>query len=267
MNTSRRTAAAAATTTTDVLLYIPNLIGYARVILCSISFVLMLSYPSLWIIALGMYLTSFVGDLIDGWLARKFNQTSQFGGVLDMITDRCGTLGLLYVLGQEYHYLTLENKDSLSSTTSLVSTSSVYLMLRIAFVFLQILDISSHWCQMHAALSLGVHHKSDQGNQQNHFLVQWFYKYYYFFGYLCVGAEFTYLLLYARQRIVVAALAAAAAGRNDSMAFWQQTIDSALVVTVPGCLAKQAVNVMQLISACRQIARKDAEQANYDKIK
>lgn len=260
MNASKK-----ATTTTDVLLYIPNIIGYARVILCSMSFVIMLSFPSLWIVALVMYLTSFVGDLIDGWLARKFNQTSQFGGVLDMITDRCGTLGLLYVLGLEYQHFSLENKDDLSTTAPLFSTSTVYLLLRITFVFLQILDISSHWCQMHAALSLGVHHKSDQGNQQNHFLVQWFYKYYYFFGYLCVGAEFTYLLLYARERMVVAALAAA--GRNDSVAFWQRAIDWALVVTVPGCLAKQAVNVMQLVSVCRQIARKDAEQANSGKTK
>ena len=30
------------------------------------------------------------------------NQTSSFGGLLDMVTDRCSTLGLLYVLGGEY---------------------------------------------------------------------------------------------------------------------------------------------------------------------
>ena len=45
---------------------------------------------------------SFVGDLVDGHAARKFNQSSEFGGMLDMITDRCSTLGLLFALSCEY---------------------------------------------------------------------------------------------------------------------------------------------------------------------
>ena len=49
-----------------------------------------------------MYIASFVGDLFDGMAARKFNQSSSFGGLLDMITDRCATLGLLFVLMGEY---------------------------------------------------------------------------------------------------------------------------------------------------------------------
>jgi CDP-alcohol phosphatidyltransferase len=42
------------------------------------------------------------GGISDGMVARKMNQTSSFGGLLDMVTDRCSTLGLLYVLGGEY---------------------------------------------------------------------------------------------------------------------------------------------------------------------
>ena len=49
-----------------------------------------------------LYIASFVGDLFDGMAARKFNQSSSFGGLLDMITDRCATLGLLFVLMGEY---------------------------------------------------------------------------------------------------------------------------------------------------------------------
>lgn len=49
-----------------------------------------------------LYLASFVGDLVDGHVARKFNQSSEFGGMLDMITDRCSTLGLLFSLSSEY---------------------------------------------------------------------------------------------------------------------------------------------------------------------
>jgi len=41
--------------------------------------------------------------------ARKLNQTSQFGGLLDMITDRCATLGLLILLSNEYSHGELSN--------------------------------------------------------------------------------------------------------------------------------------------------------------
>jgi phosphatidylglycerophosphate synthase len=49
-----------------------------------------------------LYLYSFTADLFDGMAARKFNQCSTFGGLLDMVTDRCSTLGLLFVLYGEY---------------------------------------------------------------------------------------------------------------------------------------------------------------------
>ena len=47
-------------------------------------------------------MSSFVGDLFDGMAARKFKQESSFGGLLDMVTDRCSTTGLLYILSTEY---------------------------------------------------------------------------------------------------------------------------------------------------------------------
>lgn len=129
-----------ATTAKDVLFYVPNLIGYFRIISTLLSLFLMMAYPNLWLIAVILYVSSFVGDLFgtfqyelkrhdtyfahrdsrrllsnfppllilpccnasDGIVARKLNQTSTFGGLLDMVTDRCSTLGLLYVLGGEY---------------------------------------------------------------------------------------------------------------------------------------------------------------------
>ena len=45
---------------------------------------------------------SFAADLFDGMAARRFNQCSSFGGMLDMVTDRCSTLGLLFILYGEY---------------------------------------------------------------------------------------------------------------------------------------------------------------------
>ncbi len=95
------------TSNRDVFLYIPNLIGYSRVLFSLLSFVLMIFAPqhqNQWSTAIILYIASFTLDLFDGMAARKFNQCSDFGGLLDMITDRCSTLGLLFILYGEYGY-------------------------------------------------------------------------------------------------------------------------------------------------------------------
>jgi hypothetical protein len=113
---------ASKTTAEDVLVYIPNLIGYMRVILTLTSIVLMICFPSAWVVAIICYLASFVGDLFDGMAARKFDQCSSFGGLIDMVTDRCSTTGLLCVLSQEF-----SDQPSLV----LVRRRSYYLLLNI----------------------------------------------------------------------------------------------------------------------------------------
>jgi CDP-diacylglycerol--inositol 3-phosphatidyltransferase len=209
------------TTARDVLVYIPNLIGYARVVLTLTSLVLMTAVPSQWLLAVVLYFLSFAGDMIDGMAARRYNQCSQFGGVLDMITDRCSTLGLLMVL-------------------SSASKSDVYSLI---YMGLAILDVSSHWIQMHS--TLGQHHKSEEGNQGRHFLVRWFYKYYWFFGYLCVGAELTYITSFALIRM---------SDKNE----WYKVVETLRYLCLPGCVLKQCVNTSQLLSACYAIAEMDA---------
>lgn len=94
--------ASKSTTAGDVLLYVPNLIGYLRVICTVLSLILMICFPQRWIIAVILYVASFVGDLFDGLAARKFDQCSLFGGLLDMVTDRCSTAGLLCALSHEH---------------------------------------------------------------------------------------------------------------------------------------------------------------------
>lgn len=44
-----------------------------------------------------LYFISFVLDYFDGLFARMFKQTSKFGGLLDMLTDRMGTLVLYFI--------------------------------------------------------------------------------------------------------------------------------------------------------------------------
>jgi CDP-diacylglycerol--inositol 3-phosphatidyltransferase len=164
-----------------------------------------------------------------------------------MITDRCSTMGLLYILAEEYR--PLDNEIS-SSSSKLVAPLPIY---RILFLALILLDMSSHWCQMYASLACGAihHHKSEDGNKNRNFLVRWFYKYYYFFGYLCVGAEFTYICLYALRHV-----------QAEQQRLLYDIIRIGFVLCVPGCIAKQAVNVAQLCSSCHTIAAWDARQRN-----
>ena len=108
------------------------------------SLVSSLDSGSHYITAIVLYILSFVGDLFDGMAARKFDQSSKFGGVLDMVTDRCTTAGLLLILTNVY-----------SSPIA-----------KMTFLSLFFLDISSHWMQMTSSLMLGAHHKSEEGNEK-----------------------------------------------------------------------------------------------------
>jgi hypothetical protein len=67
-----------------------------------------------------------------------------------------------------------------------------------------------------------------------------------------VGAEFTYILLYVRLHI-------------DTDHALSNTLRLFLMACIPGCLAKQAVNVAQLSSSCHAIAKHDAQLANKKK--
>jgi len=225
------------TTPENVLLYIPNLIGYLRVVLTMTALALMICSPSHWQAAILCYVASFVGDLFDGMAARRFNQCSTFGGLLDMVTDRCSTAGLLCVLSREY------------------SEEPLFVLL---FTMLIILDISSHWCQMYSTISLKQHHKSADGNKGRFFLVRWYYLSYPFFGYCCVGAEFTYVALYILARVSNTA----SSGTSGYYETIRVCVEYFLMVSGPACAVKQVVNVSQLCSSCYAVAEHDAKEKN-----
>jgi len=102
---------------------------------------------------------------------------------------------------------------------------------------------------MYSTCALGQHHKSEDGNTGRHFLVRWFYKYYYFFGYLCCGAEFSYVCAYLLLHV-------------EDGTMLRDAIVLFLCLCIPGCVMKQAVNVMQLSSACYAVAKHDADGKN-----
>ncbi|EEF29194.1 probable CDP-diacylglycerol--inositol 3-phosphatidyltransferase 2 [Ricinus communis] len=150
-----------------VYLYIPNIVGYTRVLMNCFAFAICFSNKSLFSL---LYFISFVCDGIDGWCARKFNQVSTFGAVLDMVTDRISTACLLVILSQVY---------------------------RPGLVFLSLLslDIASHWLQMYSTFLLGKTSHKDVKDSTN-----WLFKAYYgnrmFMAYCCVACEVLYIILF-----------------------------------------------------------------------
>ncbi|KAL3782699.1 hypothetical protein HJC23_012218 [Cyclotella cryptica] len=239
------------TTPTAILLYIPNLIGYLRILCTLTSLFLMICHPTHYWTAAALYVSSFVGDLFDGMAARKFHQCSTFGGLMDMVTDRCATTGLLCVLIQQWAH------------------RSGYVLVSVVvgerlFTLLIILDISSHWCQMYSTTSQNSHHKSAEGNRGRFFLVRWYYSSYPFFGYCCVGAEFTYVTIYILSSLHLYDLSDAE--DDNSRGGWYSVVKTVgeyfLFVLVPACAVKQIVNVSQLCSSCYAVAERDAALKN-----
>jgi len=148
-----------------IYLYYPNLVGYGRIISTIIGFYLIFRSP---LAAAVFYSLGQVFDAVDGVVARRFNQCSKFGALLDMLTDRLSTACLLIVL------------------------SHLYPGYWGVFAALITLDIVSHWCQMYSKLALGrTSHKGSRNPALN---------FYYTFPYallvFCVGNELCFVMLY-----------------------------------------------------------------------
>ena len=105
-----------------IYIYIYILTGYGRVILAIISFYFMTTNH---IIASWCYIISALLDAVDGHAARYFNQSTKFGGMLDQLTDRIGTMCLLATLCMFY------------------PSYSFWFQLSMA------IDISCHWIYLH----------------------------------------------------------------------------------------------------------------------
>ena len=115
-------------TARDVLWYIPNQIGYTRVVTAIISFFTMPNNP---MVTTFIYSVSCLLDALDGTMARKYDQCSKVGAVLDMVTDRSTTSALICYLCVQYPQWC------------------------VPFQMLLALDLSSHYMHMYATLSNG----------------------------------------------------------------------------------------------------------------
>eukprot|EP00955_Chlamydomonas_euryale_P057884 356917-Chlamydomonas_euryale.AAC.6 len=152
----------------NIFLYVPNLIGYARLAAVIYSFAIAFVDP---LRCLAFYFLSFACDELDGRFARMLGQTSTLGAVLDMVTDRLATTGLLLILAAQHSQLVLPA------------------------ILLIFLDIFSHWFQMYTSMLLGAASHKDTGSRS--WLVSFYYSNRIFMGFCCVCCEVLYLSAYA----------------------------------------------------------------------
>ncbi|KAL9686323.1 hypothetical protein QQ045_023779 [Rhodiola kirilowii] len=200
----------------SVYLYIPNIIGYIRVLMNVLAFAICFSNKKLFSV---LYFISFVCDGIDGWCARKFNQVSTFGAVLDMVTDRISTACLLVILSQVY---------------------------RPGFIFLLLLalDIASHWLQMYSTFLLGKNSHKDVKDSTS-----WLFRLYYgnrmFMAYCCVACEVLYIMLFLLAKKQPESIT-----RVVLISMKQASVISILIaVSLFGWGIKQTINVIQMKTA------------------
>ncbi len=78
---------------------LPNVITLSRVIFLAAIFVLIYQrWPGAATIAFVCAFLGAVSDWLDGWLARRYNQISNFGKIMDAAIDKIFVLGLLGLL-------------------------------------------------------------------------------------------------------------------------------------------------------------------------
>ncbi|GAV53249.1 hypothetical protein ZYGR_0AI05330 [Zygosaccharomyces rouxii] len=155
-------------TPNHVLWYIPNQIGYMRVITMVISLLTMSKHPVYTTVIYGI---SCLLDALDGTMARKYNQVSRLGAVLDMVTDRSTTTCLICYL------------------------SLMYPRWCAVFQLLVALDISSHYMHMYASLTGGNTSHKQVGRESSR-LLHWYYTRRDVLFTICAFNELFYVGLY-----------------------------------------------------------------------
>jgi len=114
-----------------VFFYRANIVDYIRLILLVAAFVCH-DDPYLFFV---LYALSQTMDMLDGYMARKYNECSSFGAVLDMVLDRASDAMIFVLLGM------------------------LYPLYNPLFGFLALLDLCSHWTHMYVSVLEHHHHK------------------------------------------------------------------------------------------------------------
>ncbi|KAG0317299.1 CDP-diacylglycerol-inositol 3-phosphatidyltransferase [Linnemannia gamsii] len=204
----------------NVFLFIPNLIGYSRIILAAGSLYYMPLHPKT---CMFMYSLSCLLDAVDGQAARYYDQCSKFGAVLDMVTDRCTTACLLCYL------------------------AAVYPTYALVFQFLIALDVSSHYMHMYSSLTSGATSHKKISESSNFILRAYYSNNLVLFGF-CFANELFFVILYLLKF------------EFQSSTFGKILLYSLAAVTGPVCAGKQIINCIQFANASKSLAEIDLEE-------
>ncbi|KDN36133.1 CDP-diacylglycerol--inositol 3-phosphatidyltransferase [Tilletiaria anomala UBC 951] len=247
----------------NVFLFVPNLIGYSRIILAALSLYFMEGNPKNCTV---LYCISCLLDAFDGMAARALGQSTKFGAVLDMVTDRCTTACLLCFL------------------------TAAYPRAAIIFQGLITLDFASHYIHMYSSLVMGSKSHKTVSKEVS----KWLWYYYndsrtlfifcagneIFFVCLYLMAFYTrplgidpfYLLLSLGRRNAEAIMQSALAHPLSTHArlltlvrdlTWPQLLGA---VTFPICAVKQLINAIQFWKAAKTLAHIDLVERNKSKL-
>ncbi|EIM22990.1 phosphatidylinositol synthase [Wallemia mellicola CBS 633.66] len=238
----------------NIYLFVPNLIGYLRIVFAALAVRSMKDHPKVCAV---LYCISAILDVADGMAARSFNQTSKLGGVLDMVTDRCSTTSLMVFL------------------------SSAYPDWSTLFQFLIALDFSSHFIHMYASLVTGAtSHKLIQSEVSK---ILWlYYNNRITLFIFCAGNEIFFVALYIIYTSKLPAIGLSAAlvhslvpdvlKQQISAAAFENFTNYVIninpahlvaIVTFPICFTKQVINVVQFWKASKTLVGVDlSERAN-----
>ncbi|EWC47085.1 hypothetical protein DRE_03454 [Drechslerella stenobrocha 248] len=210
--------------TENVYFFVPNIIGYARIILASISLFYMPIHP---ITCTVLYGVSCFLDALDGYAARKFSQSTKFGAVLDMVTDRCTTSCLLMFLSAAYP----EHPG-----------------LKILFQFLLSLDLASHYMHMYAMMERGAGSHKSVDKKQSKILNLYYTNRAVLFTF-CAFNEIHFVSLY------LLSFPSPSAARDSILPF----IKGMALITFPICFGKQVINFVQMARAAETLVNLDKE--------
>jgi len=204
-----------------VYLFVPNIIGYARVALAVTSVLVALNNPLAFFVC---YALSQLLDALDGYAARAFNQSTKFGAVLDMVTDRVSTAALVVVL--VHLYPTWMN----------------------LLILVNAVDLASHYAHLYVTLVKGESsHKNVDEN--SNVLLRLYYGNRYVLFTLCAANEAIFLLPYVLHFDSLPGVPATVP--------WKVVATYAWYVSLPLGALKQLMNVVQLINAFVGLAQID----------
>lgn len=199
--------------------YVPNVIGYLRVVLMFVGFYYAIEERGGdHRVTIGTYMFAQVLDVADGHAARLLDQSSRFGAVLDMVTDRVSTTCFCVILAQLYPEYT------------------IHLCALVA------LDMFSHWFHMYTAVLLGL---------TSHKMVDhWLLRLYYWRPWLflvCSGTESWYMCWYTLKFT------------KGPLVYGVHFVEGFFQLCTIAFAFKQVANMVQLATACNALVRHDEQ--------